>query len=290
VRENNVKPDWFPLPVHLEKPATLEHWARCIALRLGIANAPQDDGWKAAHYRSVVIADNGTDWTRDKAKLLGVNCVTAFEAFELADAFNVPANAAIRKLAERQSKGDYDLSVAARELKSSFGAIDAERLHDAFEYRLPVLVNLALDDVTLKGHFDIWLRAMRDLLAKAAGPTRLHRIDEDFLERCHSMRVLAAFDLLTWRELTGATYSDALIATWLWPDDGPLSDGTFVARSERLRKTTKPLIEAVMQWPTIERLEQRQAETDFINAELQGRANIPEQKSQKSIPEQGQAA
>lgn len=290
MRENNAKPDWFPLSVHLEKPATFEHWARCIVLRLGISNAPQDNEWKAARYRSVVVADSGTEWTRNKAKLLGVNCVTAFEAFELAEAFNVPANAAIRKLAERQSKGDFDSSEEACELKAAWGAIDSEHFRATFGYRHPVMVNLALDDATLKEDFELWLSVMRDRITEEAGPIRLHKIDHDFLEKCHAMRVLAAFDLLTWRELTNATYTDAAIASWLWPDTGPLSDGLFVERGERFRKVTKPLVKDFMTWPTVERIERRQAEVDFVRAELSKAENLPERNSSNCIPEQEEAA
>lgn len=290
VRENNVKPDWFPLSVHLDKPATLEHWARCIGLRLGIARAQQSDAWKAAKYRSVVIADKGTDWSRDRARVLGVNCLSAFEAFQLADAVNVPANSAIRALSEKQSKGDRDFSPPAKELRTALGEIDKDRFYSAFAFRLPVMVNLALDDATLRSHFDVWLRIVRDQIAQASGPCKIHRIDDGFLERCHVMRVLAAFDLMTWRSLTGATYTDAAIATWLWPDSGPLSDGSFADRTERFRKTTKPLIESVMAWTTVERIEQRQAESSFFDAELELAAVIPEQKIVRIIPEQGRAA
>jgi hypothetical protein len=291
VRENNSKPDWFPLSVHLEKPATFEHWARCIVLRLGIANAPQDNGWNATRYRSVVIADNGTDWKTDaREKYMGVKCLTAFDAFALADAFDVPANTAIRTLAERQSKGDYDFSVEACELKSSWGAPDSERFNAAFEYRLPVMVNIALDDATLKEHFQIWLAVMRAQVNQEAGPTRLHKIDQDFLEKCHALRVLAAFDLLTWRDLTGATYTDAAIASWLWPDSGPLSDGTYVDRAERLRKVTKPLTKDFMTWPTVERIEQRQAEVNLLREAQSTCADTPEREPQIYIPAQEQAA
>lgn len=290
VRENNSKPDWFPLPVHLEKPATLEHWARCIALRLGITGAPQSDEWKATSYRSIVIADKGTDWSRDRTRLLGVNCMTAFEAFQLADAVNVPANSSIRKLSERETKGDRDFSEGACELKRTLGEIDTDRFFSAFAYRLPVMVNLALDDATLRSHFDVWLRMMRNQIIEAAGPIKIHRIDDAFLERCHAMRVLAAFDLLTWRNLTGATYPDAAIASWLWPDAGPLSDGTFADRGERFRKVTKPLLDSVMVWTTVERIEQRQAEANFIETEVQSRPPVPERRNAKVIPEHGRAA
>jgi hypothetical protein len=290
VRENNVKPDWFPLCVHLDKPATFEHWARCIGLRLGIAGAQQSDAWKATKYRNVVIADNGTGWSRDSARVLGVNCLSAFEAFQLADAVNVPSNSAIRVLSERQSKGDRDFSAPAQGLKNALGEIDTDRFYEAFAFRLPVMVNLALDDSTLRSHFDVWLRIVRDQLALASGPCKIHRIDDAFLERCHLMRVLAAFDLITWRNLTGATYTDAAIATWLWPDTGPLSDGSFADRTERLRKTTKPLVESVMAWTTVERIEQRQAESSFLDAELPLAAAIPERKTVRIIPEQGKAA
>lgn len=289
VKENSAKPDWFPLPVHLEKPASLEHWARCIALRLAIANAHNTIEWKATHYRSVVIADKGMEWTTDaRRKLLGVKCLTPFEAFSLADAFNVPANAAIRALADKQSRGEYDVTEEAQDLKFSLGEIDSKRFDAAFEYRLPVMVNIALDDATLKEHFQIWLGMMRHQISEEAGPLRLHRIDDDFLERCHAMRVLAAFDLITWRELSGVTYSDALIASWLWPDSGPLSDGTFVERGERLRKVTKPLMESVMRWPTVERIEQRQAQAHFTKQAL--RATEAERKAEVSIPEADKAA
>jgi hypothetical protein len=291
LKENSAKPEWFPLPVHLKRPATLEHWARCIALRLAIANSTNSIEWKAAHYRSAVIADKRTDWPTDaRKKLMGVKCVTAFEAFTLADAFNVPANAPIRALADKHSQGDYDLSQEAQDLKYSLGELDCDRFQAGLEYRLPVMVNLALDDATLKEHFDAWLNMMREQIIRAAGPIRIHRIDDDFLDRCHAMRVIAAFDLINWRALSGATYSDAAIASWLWPDSGPLSDGTFVDRAERLRKVTKPLMEAVMQWPTIERIEQRQAEKQFMEAEQSRLKNVPEPETANSVPEQDKAA
>lgn len=92
---------------------------------------------------------------------------------------------------------------------------------------MPVFIDLALDDESLKLGFEVWLAGARSRAKERDfDPVAFRKIDEKTLSEWHERRLLAAYDLVSWREITGATYSDAAIASWLWPDSGVLADGS----------------------------------------------------------------
>jgi hypothetical protein len=217
--------------------------------------APQSNVWKSEKYLGVVIHDSSTTWSDDSdfKNWLGIRELNAYEAFRLASMYDAPEHGEAKRLAGL-SVSDA-VSDEDRRVKKETGGVIHSAWFDTFLYRTPVFVDLALDDETLKAHFELWLRIQRALAAERGfEASAFKKVDADVLTDWHQKRLLAAFDLMNWREVSGVRYSDAAIARWLWPDSGPLSDGTYVDRSERFRKVTKPLANRV-DWHTISRLE-----------------------------------
>jgi hypothetical protein len=268
-------PDWFPLPVHETAPLTYEHWMRAICFRLAIANAPQPNQWKAEKYLAVVIDDTGTTWQEpNPLDFLGIRELTPYQAFVIAGYHDNPANAAAKALAQRALKKQRAYSREEDSIRRHMPdeSSDDRVWYDEFMYRIPVLVDLALDDKTLLDHFKFFLDVQRGFAKEQGIDTTLPLINEEAFQHWHKFRLLAAYDLLTWREVSGARYTDAQIAASLWPDIGPMAEGAFVDRAERFRKVTKPLVEKIMTFYTVERLE-RQWEWDLMRARLKAERN-----------------
>lgn len=268
-------PDWFPLSIHQTAPLTYEHWMRAICFRLAIANAPQSNEWKTEKYLAVVIDDTGTTWEEpNPLDFLGIRELTPYEAFVIAGHHDNPANAEAKALALRALKKQRAYSKEEDEIRRHMPQESSnDRVwYDEFMYRIPVTVDLALDDKTLLEHFQFWLNVQRTFAKERGIDTMFPLINEEALQHWHKFRLLAAYDLLTWREISGATYTDAQIAASLWPDVGPMAEGAFVDRAERLRKVTKPLVGKIMTFYTVERLE-RQWEWDLMRARLEAERN-----------------
>ena len=265
---DETMPDWFPLNIHLAQPVSIEHWIRAIVLRLGVMNAPQSNGWKADKYLAVVLQDTQATWEtpKDFSEWLGIREVNAFEAFKLAQMHDLPENSDAKRVAALKGREAFTDESLRVKRENNIKLLDS--WWDEFQYRIPVFVDLALDDDTLAEHFKLWLGIQRDAARKNGFmPGAFKRIDESTLAEWHDKRLLAACDLMNWREVSGAHYSDAAIARWLWPDSGPLSDGGYVDRGERFRKVTKPLVKRVLDWHTVTRLEHLQ-QTQALVAHL----------------------
>jgi hypothetical protein len=255
------RPEWFPLGVYVTAPNSFEHWIRLVAFRLAIINAPQNNKWKIDKYTKLVIEDSGTVWLKPNEKdFFGIKEINPYEAFMLAGLFDSHDSAEAKKLAGKTLTGIYDHSSEASEIRRQQSSecnnenVDL-RWADAFRYRVPVLVDLSLDDSLLKKHFDFWLKFQRLAIKERGINAEGTALKDDSLTKWHNFRVLAAYDLQAWREISGAKYSDASIAAWLWPDEGDLADNSSVDRAERYRKVTKPLVETVMSWYMVDRLE-----------------------------------
>jgi len=110
---------------------------------------------------------------------------------------------------------------------------------DVLGFRLPLLVNVNLDDETLKACFSIWLAGIRASLYPAP-----RAFEDRDLKNWKKFGLLPAFDLQLWNLLTEAGYTDAFIAQAIWPDSS-LIEEKYVDRSERYRKVTKPLVASV---------------------------------------------
>lgn len=268
-------PEWFPLNTYVVAPSTYAHWIRSLAIRMVVMDAPQPNDWKCEKYKALVLEDARTDWEiPDPGRFLAVRDITAYEGFKLAQLFDTPGNAESKKLAELKGVAPPTEEEMGIRRRVPVAEADGQEWGETFDFRLPVTVDLSLDDKSLVLHFEIWLSMVRAGM-KEQGSDELSApitITHDALDRWHAARVLAAYDLLSWREISGATYSDAAISGWLWPDSGALSDGTFVDRAERLRKVTRPLLERVFCWPTIYRLERAWA-GQLLQLQMSGTSN-----------------
>ena len=261
----DMKPVWFPLELYISGPKSFDHWARAIAFRLAIMRAPQSNEWKIDKYKSVVLEDDGTTWrTNDGfSNWLGIRELNAYEAFKLAEMHDLPENAEAKRVAGLRGSDAY--TDESRRIKEESTGKLSDIWWDEFQYRIPVFVDLSLDDETLMYNFKFWLEIQRSAAIEGGfKPGSFKKIDEETLLEWQQKRLLAACDLMNWRELSGARYSDAAIASWLWPDSGPLSDGGDVDRAERFRKVTKPLVQRVFDWHTVNRLEHVQQTEELI--------------------------
>ena len=105
-------------------------------------------------------------------------------------------------LAEFHDKGD-DLS-ARGDAQSIFTNESIQDSADVLGFRLPLLVNVNLDDDTLKTCFSIWLTGIRASLYPAP-----KAFEDRDLKHWKKFGLLPAFDLQLWNRLTGAGYTDA---------------------------------------------------------------------------------
>lgn len=254
----STKPAWFPATVHITPPATHEHWVRAIALRLGIARAPQTNEWKREKYLEVVIQDTKTTFTPPGLKdWLGVKNISAYQGLMLGAIYSrIEELKAVKALVDDELTGRYPTTEEALRLRKKEVAGEPKGLPtehfwwDRFTYKLPVVVDLTWDDESLLTSFEIWLAGARATAEEAGIKFFPKAIDQSTFAHWHTYQVLGAFDLFTWRDISGDHYTDAAIAAWLWPDHAD----TYVDRSERLRKVTKPLVAQVMAWHTVEQL------------------------------------
>ena len=83
---------------------------------------------------------------------------------------------------------------------------------DVLGFRLPLLVNVNLDDDTLTTCFSIWLAGIRASLYPAP-----KAFEDRDLKHWKKFGLLPAFDLQLWNRLTGAGYTDAFIAQAICP-------------------------------------------------------------------------
>lgn len=231
---------------------------RAITLRLAIARAPQSDEWKRENYLEVAIQDVGTTYSPPGIHdWLAVNDVSAYEGLMLGSIYSRIENLrAVKALVEEELAGRFSITEEAKSLRKQRVVGEPQGLPteqfwwDRFMYKLPVTIDLSWDDKSLLTSFKVWLAGARAEAEKAGFKFLSKPIGNDALSNWHTYQVLGAFDLLTWRDLSGECYTDATVAAWLWPDQ---SD-SFVDRSERLRKVTKPLVAQVMEWHTVEQL------------------------------------
>lgn len=111
-----------------------------------------------------------------------------------------------------------------------------------FCHGIPITVDMDSDDETLKFAFSIWLAGARDELNN-----RFKRSfnAEDF-QRWHKFRILAAFDLYQWADISGVRLTNTQIANALFPPESVPLDERDIDMGERLRKVVKPLMEQVI--------------------------------------------
>lgn len=115
------------------------------------------------------------------------------------------------------------------------------------DWRVPLSVDISLDDETLKFAFEVWLAGIRDALKEnTPKPFR----DKDIADwRLYA--ILPAFDLLLWSDINGLKYTATFISNQIYTDTDSYNINTY----DRYRQRTRPLIEKLFTWRAVERFE-----------------------------------
>lgn len=257
-------PVWFPLPWYGRELSAPE-WVVAIAQRLTVRRTltQRGDPARAQALFETLLLGREPDPPACEVYFAGrprwpVADLSVFEAFYLAALWPPPHCPQQRQWAERLA-GDLEQGLASLYAETPLQQLDgpdALRLAEdpqrallqteALDSRVPLSVDLNLDDETLKLAFGVWLAGRR----RTPGVGASHPIDERDLKRWRDYALLPAFDLNLWSEIQGHHYTDAFLGSALWPDPGD----RFVDTTERYRKTTKPLLSQVFDWGTVNRL------------------------------------
>lgn len=201
----------------------------------------------------------------DNRKRWPVSTMTDFEAGFLAVLARPKSHPEVRRWAKRLGKD------SSKWQKEYFGSgvhnrVDAESLPltsdggdsdtsaythaDVLGHRVPLMIDINMDDETLKFFFDLWLKIVRNASGQSKRPFK----DEDFAA-WKKYGLLPAFDLSMWSVLTGQNYTDVFIAQTIWPDTNASLDGAD--RTESYRKTTKKYMRNVINtWESLRLLNQ----------------------------------
>lgn len=276
-------PDWYPLETY-KRRLSAEEWASELYIRLafriayrnckGMAeknsgpirmgheqNSPEETfiavlSDQAPSREGRFIFDAEPNLSRDWP----INVQTAFEAEFLAQLLRPYANPEhivwaqrltqrpelFVEFIEREERGEI-----LRDRTSSWDSLPpniGQLCKDILGARVPVMVNLNLDDDSIKTAFSVWLTGMRHQLG---GECKAAYDEKDF-EKWHDFKVLQVFDLDLWMEINSTNIKDVVIGRELWPEhDAQLGD---FDRTDRLRRVTRKINERLFTTWECERL------------------------------------
>jgi hypothetical protein len=263
-------PDWWPLETY-SRDLTEADWINELWKRVGFMAAyenstsgeyPNLAKRKEEHQETfekiIKIQHSGCSFLdgaeNDPMRSWPVRGVSWFECAFFAHLFrpymSMEEKAWSRRIAEDPGKwlGQYYESKASERVYSDKDRVvgvvpdgDTEEITSQLHYDvvgpfLPIMVNVNLDDESLRTVFDLWLSNVREKSGEQKQP-----FGAKDLARWRKFCVLPAFDLATWSKISGAGYTDVFIANALWHDDEE-----FVDLTERYRKVTKPLVAQVV--------------------------------------------
>jgi hypothetical protein len=298
-RRNDKLPDWFPLPIYSEL-LDPETWHKELTLRLGFQTAHRNGAKSSLHglipagavgFVDVFVNRSlGSEPSGDPAPKIEwpISEPSVFELLYLAEGtgehrearvwakrlVSEPRTAILEFFDSEFYKGGFAKPALEQDLAP---IIEPAHWRDVLGRRVPVMIDLDIDDRSLLAAFEIWLVAARAIMEEDYPK----RIDERALARFKKFGLLPAFDLQFWAEVNQLNYTDAFIAKALWPDTDVAED--FVDVTERYRKLTKPLIEDVFRWDFIEKFG-RQLELGKSLDRLVEKRKV-KHKNQNSIPE-----
>lgn len=271
-------PDWYPLPVY-SRTLKDEEWAAEVFVRMAVrarcstesqdyvpewSYLPGEDIPPKEYFEMYIVNDESPVEAlfKDDEKIhWAISGMTDFELEFLAQVHRPQMAPEVKLWAERLSTSpetwlrSYRLSdvhdrvmAASKSVTGDDRAIELHR--DVLGHRIPLMVDINMDDETLKFWFEFHLKLVRE----ASGPTKRPFSDKDFAN-WRKYGLLQAFDLATWSSITAAGFTDVFIAQTIWPDANASLDGAD--RTERYRKTTKPLVEKVFSpWEALRLLRQ----------------------------------
>ncbi|MFC4309092.1 DUF6387 family protein [Steroidobacter flavus] len=265
-------PDWYPLETY-QRRLSAEEWASELYIRLGLRiayrnckamveehagpirmgrdqSSPEETfiavlSDQAPSRKGRFIFDDEPDLSRDWP----INALTAFEAEFLAHLLRPYANPEHIAWAQRlalhpELRGEFSVRKEGGEIvedrESSWDKLPPNMgllCRDILGARVPLMVNLNLDDESLKTAFEVWLLGMRQQLG---GVSKAAFDGKDF-KKWHEFKVLQVFDLDLWMEIKGINIKDVVIGRELWPEGDPQL-GDF-DRTDRLRKVTREINE-----------------------------------------------
>jgi hypothetical protein len=267
VKKVKVMPDWFPLDVY-GRTLKPEDWLTEIYIRLGIKSA-FDNGLSAEEAKEVfqrVFIENtrgGDASFLEENPRWPVSPMNISEVFYLSALWKDDKHLELRKRAEKLANdfsngqspcfdaGDGNNSEGAlRQLNG--GNDEAYSQLEALSWRLPVSVDIMLDDEVLVEAFKSFLSVFRsqekNLKAKP--------FKQDDYDDWHKFQILAAFDLNLWELITGTRCTQPVIGKSLWPADS-IGEEEYFDPTERYRKVTKPLVEKIFTVDNVERLQRQ---------------------------------
>lgn len=265
-------PDWYPLETY-KRRLSAEEWASELYIRLALRIAYRNcKGMAEKHGGPIrmghdqsspeetfiaVLSDQAPsrkerfifDTEPNLSRDWPINIQTAFEAEFVAQLLRPYANpehiAWAQRLAlrpellvefiDRKERGEIveDRTSSWDKLSQNLGQL----CKDTLGPRVPLMVNLNLDDDSIKTAFSVWLTGMRQQLGSASKAP----YDEKDFKKWHEYKVLQVFDLDLWMEITGTNIKDVVIGRELWPEDD-VRLGDF-DRTDRLRKVTRDINE-----------------------------------------------
>jgi hypothetical protein len=297
-------PDWFPLPIYKQQ-LTKEEWFEEIALRAAVQSVAynQEAGLVAAKpldrtFREIFV----TRACRTSASLAQgaqkhfwpVREPLPFELYFLVENQRLPEHALAEEWAKRlradpkRSLGEFIISGAKDKVSALERNVDKalppDEYMDVMGKRVPLIIDLDHDDETLELAFQVWLAGMRAHI----GETARQPIGEKEMKKWSKFGLLPAFDLSFWGHITDTRFTDAFIARSIWSDG---TEENFVDLTERYRKVTKPMVEAVFHWNFVQRF-WRQMELekslDLLVASDQKAAgqNTVERRRRRKSPQQ----
>lgn len=260
-------PDWFPLPIYGHN-LTKDEWLTEIGLRAALQTAEENVAEGAVArtssneptevFRSLFVTRASRAGNLAQAKTHSfwpVREVTPFEAYFIAECTRLPeyaeAEVWAKKLASEPKRhvGQFFTSNMNEALASMSRDVEREpgatAYQDILGRRVPIVVDLDHDDDTLYIAFKVWLAGARRCLENRA----TQPIGGKEFAKWKQFGLLPAFDLLFWRQATGAPLTDTAIANGIWPPDARES----VDITERFRKVTRPMVKDVFNWSFVSR-------------------------------------
>jgi hypothetical protein len=271
---------WFPLDVY-KRELSYEEWQRALSSRMALrwtythlkkkkrlvdkhysrpvrpAEVLRD---KAARmFDSFIIAEGGLGEVykheKHRSPRWPVASLDVFEAFYCANhwkqnehrkwrqfaryAAAQPAKA-LRKLPDVW-RAKERLPAALRPARGNTGPLQAELM----DWRLPLSVDITLDDETLKFAFEIWLAGIRDAMQQETPKP----FSDDDISDWRLYAILPAFDLSLWSEINGLKYTGTFISNHVYGDDKSYNINAY----DRYRQSTRPLVDEMFTWGSIER-------------------------------------
>ncbi len=258
-------PDWFPLPVY-EHDLSPDEWASHLTRRVlgkrSIDSDPDATNRKNS-FRSLIVDEQVIDDEigeyLGKTPRVAIDFLNAFESFYVFSLWSEVENKDAREFARMLAEGD----ISGLSSLSSRGELMDMMNTPSISYPLTgsnpntavnlggrhlLSIDMSIDDETLIQTFKDFLVSNRDSTARS----HHRRFGDAAFMRWKNAGILPAFDLTLWGDINGYRYTDVVMGNALWPDEQAKQRPADT--TERYRKGTKPLMEAICNQHTVAKL------------------------------------